>query len=95
MRLLNVLCTHEKVTLPRLEYLPSLIKSLSVDTHPEYIYFLDKFTWYNGFCQMISFSVKDTKRGNSIFTVKIRGQVYHRLGRLLFEPEKNSKLLQI
>ncbi|CAG9771498.1 unnamed protein product [Ceutorhynchus assimilis] len=88
-------CSSGKVQLPVIEPYPEPLKSLLTRHHPMSEHFLSSVRQYNGCFQMTSFGAKEIKEGNYMPPFKVQGQVYHRIGSLLPDPQQNPAFLQI
>lgn len=86
-------CAGAKVVLHTFENPPDLIKSLIVDAHLEYKYFLNDSRRYNILFQMTSSGAKEIQEGNFMPTFKIHDQVYDKIGSLFFETEENLQYI--
>lgn len=88
-------CSGGKVQLPALDAYPEPLHSLLTHQHPKAEHFLSAARKYNGCFQMTSFGAREVKEGNFMPTFKIQGQVYHRIGSLIAEPQEQPSFLQI
>ena len=88
-------CSGGKFQLPALEPYPEPLHSLLTHQHPMAEHFLSAAQKYNGCFQMMSFGAREVKEGNFMPTFKVQGQVYHRIGSLMPEPQQQPSFLQI
>ncbi|GBP95552.1 hypothetical protein EVAR_67758_1 [Eumeta japonica] len=88
-------CSSGKVQLPKLGSYPEPLHSLL--THQDQLseHFLKNARKYNGCFQMTSFGAKKVREGNFMPNFKVQGQVYHRIGSLMSEPNQKPSFLQI
>uniref|UniRef100_A0A1B6DLM4 Helitron helicase-like domain-containing protein n=1 Tax=Clastoptera arizonana TaxID=38151 RepID=A0A1B6DLM4_9HEMI len=94
-------CALGKVQLPEIETPPEPLNGLLIGTNPDCNVFRKSIRTYNSCFQMTSFRateiVRNTNENGQQYnsTLKIRGQVYHKMGSLLPIPNEPHKFLQI
>ncbi|XP_074106305.1 uncharacterized protein LOC141532045 [Cotesia typhae] len=88
-------CSGGKVQLSKLGPGPEPLHSLLTHQHPMSEHFLCNVLKYNGCFQMTSFGAKIVREHNFKTTFKVQGQVYHRIGSLIVEPDQKPAFLQL
>ena len=91
----SLCCSQGRIKIPFLECNSPYLKSLYDGTHSSSNHFLQKIRSYNSCFQMTSFgaNIKRIDGYNPSFTVQ--GQVYHRIGSVQPETDKQPQFLQI
>ncbi|CAG8640302.1 2430_t:CDS:2, partial [Diversispora eburnea] len=91
-------CANGKVLLPPLQEPPSHLNSLLTGTESRACLFQQKIKMYNAAFTFTSMGVKiDQQMINTsgIYTFRIHGEIYHRIGTLLPDPNANPQFAQI
>ncbi|XP_044588797.1 uncharacterized protein LOC123267978 [Cotesia glomerata] len=88
-------CSSGKVQLSEISPNPEPLHSLLTHQDPLSDHFLMNARKYNGCFQMTSFGAKEVREGNFLPTFKVQGQVYHRIGSLIPDPNQKPFFLQI
>lgn len=91
----NMCCSSGKVSINQNEELPQPLQSLINNTHEKSKLFLPLLRKYNSCFNMTSFRTTANSVQPDIFTFKVQGQVYHRVGSLMAENSGDAKFLQI
>ncbi|XP_055306971.1 uncharacterized protein LOC129571224 [Sitodiplosis mosellana] len=84
-----------RVKIESYDDIPVLLRELLSGNTPDSKHFLDKIQTYNNMFQMTSFGASRIVRDNFMPTFKIQGQIYHRIGALLPNPDADYEFLQI
>lgn len=91
----NMCCSSGRVSLAQYEILPQPLLNLLKNNHEKSKIFLPLLRKYNACFNMTSFQTTVKPVNPHIFTFKVQGQVYHRMGSMIAENDTDAKFLQI